>query len=123
MSRPLYRWARGASIFHAVEVNEDPGGILTGTEQVRCVAKKIANIAAPPPGDDAPDDLVLATAFVAASGDSPAHWTVTGAPSDTEALTPGYYAVDFRLVLESGAVIQTPVVVLEITGRVTEASG
>ena len=121
MSRPLYRWARGATICHAVQVEADPEGIMTGAESARCVAKKIANIAAPAPGDDAPDDLVFATAFVAAAGDKPAQWTVTGLASDTEALTPGYYAVDFRLVLASGAVIQTPVVVLEITGRVTEA--
>ena len=121
MSRPLYRWARGATICHAVQVDQDTDGILTGTEHVRCVAKKIANIAAPAPGDDAPDDLVFATAFVAATGEGLAHWTVTGLASDTEALTPGYYAVDFRLVLASGVVIQTPVVVLEITGRVTEA--
>lgn len=122
MSRTPYRWPRGATISHAVQVEADPDGLVSGTEPVRCVARRIASLVSPPPGDDAPEDLVLQTVFVAGTTKDPAHWTVTGAAEDSEGLTPGFYAVDFRLELAGGTVIQTPVFLIEITERVTGAA-
>ena len=118
MSNPtVYQVRRGATFRMALRVKS---GTVTGDEQIRAVGKAITSKFAQPPGDDASDAFVLQPLFVAASGDVPAMWYLTLTDEDCAALDVGYYAVDARIPLPDGSVIQTAHVVFEVTERVTE---
>lgn len=117
-----YTATRGATFRLALRVKADPDNLITGAETVRAVGKAIDRINAPPPGDAAPDAFTLSSTFAAASGDEPDRFYLTLSAADSEAAAAGLYAIDARIVLAGGEVVQPARIVLELLERISEAS-
>lgn len=114
---PIYEVRRGGTLRLALLVKS---GTVTGTEAIRAVGKVIANPRAKPPGDDAADAFIMVSEFAAASGDEPDRWYLTLTDEDSVGLAVGPYAVDARIPMADGSVIQTSHVVVDVQERVTE---
>jgi hypothetical protein len=110
----LFTWIRGSTFKLGLRAKT---GAFTGAETVRCVLKASSQRAEYGPGDTAPDAAVLTPSYDAENG----AWTFSGSATQGEALTPGFYIADARIVAGT-EVIQTLPVKIEVVQRVTEAS-
>lgn len=115
----MFTWIRGSTF--KLGIRPRSGAAFTGAETVRCVLKRSTQRDTVGPGDDVPDAVVFSCSFVAASGNMPAYWKITGSAAQSEALAPGWYITDARIVI-GGEVTQTTPVKIEVVQRVTEAS-
>jgi hypothetical protein len=120
--RPVHASPRGATLSLFVEVLQDDGSEIDGTESARAVAKEVSRPQNTPPGDDAPDALVFSVTWVPASGSQAAGWHLEATAADTAALSAGYYLADLRIDMGSGQIVQTIPLALDMRERVTEAA-
>lgn len=122
--RPIHVAPRGATLRLFVEVYQDTDSLIDGTEIVRAVLKFLSasNPQADLPGDDAAISLTCSVAWQAASGGNLAGWHITGAAADTDALTPGFYATDLRIVLDGGEVEYAEPIAIDLRQHVTRAA-
>lgn len=116
-----YTATRGATCRLMLRITDDPDGLITGAETVRAVGKSVSSVVASPPGDDAEDAFELIPSFAAASGGEPKRFYLKLSPAESEAVEAGLYAIDTRIVLASGDVVQPAHIVLELKERVSEA--
>lgn len=110
----MFTWIRGSTFKIGLRAKT---GAFTGAETVRCALKPSTQRAEYGPGDAVPDAVVLTPSYDAGNG----AWIFSGSATQGEALSPGFYIADARIVV-SGEVIQTLPVKIEVVQRVTEAS-
>ena len=115
----MFEWIRGATF--KLGIRSRNGDAFTGAETVRCVLKKSSQRETTGPGDNVADSVVFTCAFIPAAGSTPGYWKISGTAAQGEALAPGWYIADARIVI-GGEVIQTTPIKIEVKQRVTEAS-
>lgn len=110
----MFTWIRGSTFKIGLRAKT---GSFTGTEVIRCVLKASTQRAEYGPGDAVPDAVVLTPSYDNVNG----CWVFTGSAAQSEALTPGFYITDARIVVGT-EVIQTLPIKIEVVQRVTEAA-
>lgn len=115
----MFEWIRGATF--KIGLRPRSGVAFTGTETIRCVMKKSTQRDTVGPGDATADSVVFTCTFVPAAGGVAAYYKIAGSASQGEALVPGWYIADARIVI-GGEVVQTTSIKIEVKQRVTEAS-
>lgn len=120
--RPVFDVQRGETYRLVYKITDDVDGLITGTETVRMVAKKIDKPQDKIPADSVAAAFTLTPEFAAAAGDEPDRWYFTLSAVDSLAAANGYYVTDARIVLDGGEVHKTDPVVLHLEQFVTGAS-